>query len=255
MNAPIKNAILRKDCSAAEWQARIDLAACHRLVTFYGWDNLIYNHIAMRVPDQPDYFLFKQHKVMFDEVTASNLVKIRIDGEQLNEDQGVNPAGFTIHTAVLKNRPDINCTLHVHSKVGMAMSAHAKGIRPMTQGAMRFYNRIAYHDYEGIATDINEAARIAKDLGPKAKSMILRNHGLLTSGDDASEALTLMRYLVGACETQLMLEATGTEIIEPPPEVCEHTAAQWEKHDRKGGKDDWPAYLRIADRIDTSYRD
>lgn len=255
MNALLNTTVLRADVSPVEWQARIDLAAAHRLCTFYGWDNLIYNHIAIRVPDQPEYFLFKQHKVMFDEVTASNLVKIRIDGAQLDEEQGVNPAGFTIHTAVLKNRPDINCTVHVHSKPGMAMSAHKRGIRPLTQGAMRFYNRLSYHGYEGIATDINEATRIANDLGPKNKSMILRNHGLLTSGVDASEALTLMRYLVGACETQLMLEASGAETTEPPPEICEHTAAQWEKHDRTGGRDDWPAYLRIADRLDMSYRD
>ena len=192
---------------------------------------------------------------MFDEVTASNLVKLRIDGEQLKEDQNVNAAGFTIHTAILKARPDVNCTLHVHSKPGMAMSAHADGIRPLTQGAMRFYKRISYHDYEGIATDMAECERLARDLGPTNRSMILRNHGLLTCGASASEGITLMRYLVGACETQLMLEASGARTIEPPPEVCEHTAQQWERHDRTGGLDDWPAYLRIADRIDASYRD
>jgi ribulose-5-phosphate 4-epimerase/fuculose-1-phosphate aldolase len=255
MNAFAETKTLKADVSPAEWNARIDLAAAHRLCTFYGWDNLIYNHIAMRVPDEPDCFLFKQHRLMFDEVTASNIVKLRIDGEQVGEDKNVNAAGFTIHTAILRARPDINCTLHVHSKPGMAMSAHKRGIRPMTQGAMRFYNRLAYHDYEGIATDMAECDRLAHDLGPKNKSMMLRNHGLLTSGESASEAITLMRYLVGACETQLMLEATGAEIVEPSPDVCEHTAAQWERHDRNGGREDWPAYLRIVDRIDSSFRD
>ncbi|UUX95325.1 class II aldolase/adducin family protein [Aquabacterium sp. J223] len=238
----------------AEWQARIDLAATYRLCVHYGWDNLIYNHIALRVPDEPGHFLFKRHQVMFDEVCASNLVKIELRGKALSEDDGVNAAGFTIHTAILNARPDLHCTLHVHSKAGMAMSANAEGLLPMTQGAMRFYDRLAYHDYEGIATDLDEASRLARDLGPRHKSMILRNHGLLTCGTSASEALTLMRYLVGACETQLMLQATGCRIVLPSAETCEHAARQWERHDAHGGQDDWPAYLRIADRLDPSYR-
>ena len=245
----------RIGCSPAEWQARVDLAALHRLATHYGWDNLIYNHIAMRVPDQPECFLFKVHNLMFDEVTASNLVKMRLDGRQLTESENVNAAGFTIHTSILNARPDLNVTLHVHTKAGMAMSAHADGIIPMTQGAMRFYDRLSYHDYEGIATNMDECARLARDLGPRNRSMILRNHGLLTSGAQPSDALNAMRYLVNACETQLMLQATGARIILPPPDLCERTAQQWEYHDAHGGREDWPAYLRIADRIDTGYRD
>lgn len=244
----------RSNVSSAEWQARVDLAATYRLCVHYGWDNLIYNHIALRVPGEPGNFLFKRHKLMFDEVCASNLVKIRLDGRALDENDDVNAAGFTIHTAILNARPELNCTLHVHTKAGMAMSAHPDGILPMTQGAMRFYDRLAYHDYEGIATDLNESSRLARDLGPRHKSMILRNHGLLTCGASTSEALTLMRYLIGACETQLMLQATGCRIVLPPPETCEHAARQWEHHDAHGGRDDWPAYLRIADRIDPSYK-
>jgi ribulose-5-phosphate 4-epimerase/fuculose-1-phosphate aldolase len=245
----------RIDCSPAEWQARIDLAALHRLAAHYGWDNLIYNHIAMRVPDQPECFLFKVHNLMFDEVTASNVVKMRLDGRQFTESENVNAAGFTIHTAILNARPDLNVTLHVHTKAGMAMSAHADGLIPMTQGAMRFYNRLSYHDYEGIATHMDECARLARDLGQRNRAMILRNHGLLTSGARPSDALNAMRYLVNACETQLMLQATGARIVLPTPELCEHTAQQWEHHDAHGGREDWPAYLRIADRIDTGYRD
>jgi ribulose-5-phosphate 4-epimerase/fuculose-1-phosphate aldolase len=244
----------QSECSQAEWQARVDLAATYRLCVHYGWENLIYNHIALRVPDEPSSFLFKQHRLMFDEVTASNLVKIPLDGDQITEEAGVNAAGFTIHTAILKARPDLNCTLHVHPKAGMAMSAHKGGLLSMTQGAMRFHNRLSYHDYEGISTDLSEGDRLASDLGPRNKAMILRNHGLLTAGTTAGEALTLMKYLIGACETQLMLEATGAEIIIPPEEVCEHAAQQWERHEAKGGQDEWPAYLRIADLIDGSYK-
>jgi ribulose-5-phosphate 4-epimerase/fuculose-1-phosphate aldolase len=243
-----------KSCSDAEWQARVDLAASYRLCVHYGWDNLIYNHIALRVPGEPGSFLFKRHKLMFDEVCASNLVKIGLNGRPLDEGDDVNAAGFTIHTAILKARSDLNCTLHVHGKAGMAMSAHGDGLLSMTQGAMRFHNRLSYHDYEGIATDLDESARLARDLGSTHKAMILRNHGLLTCGETASHALTLMRYLMGACETQLMLQATGCEIIIPPDDVCEHAAQQWEHHDAHGGKDDWPAYLRIANRLDPSYQ-
>jgi ribulose-5-phosphate 4-epimerase/fuculose-1-phosphate aldolase len=243
-----------KNCSDAEWQARVDLAATYRLCVHYGWDNLIYNHIALRVPGEPESFLFKRHKLMFDEVCASNLVKIGLNGRPLDESDDVNAAGFTIHTAILKARPDLNCTLHVHGKAGMAMSAHRDGLLSMTQGAMRFYKRLSYHRYEGIATDIDESTRLARDLGTTNKAMILRNHGLLTCGDTVSHALTLMRYLMGACETQLMLQATGCAITIPPDDVCEHAAKQWEHHDAHGGKDDWPAYLRIADRLDPSYK-
>ncbi|MBI2726311.1 MAG: class II aldolase/adducin family protein [Polaromonas sp.] len=243
--------IKRDETSAAEWQARIDLAATHRLSVHYGWGNLIYNHIALRVPDQPEYFLIKPHDLMFEEVTASNLLKLRMDGQPVGWESNVNAAGFTIHTSMLNARPDLACTLHVHTKVGMAMSAHGGGLLPMTQGSMRFYNRISYHDYEGISTDIDEAKRLAVDLGPKNKAMILRNHGLVTAGTSCSEALSLMRYLIASCETQLMLEATGCKIIIPSPEICEHAARQWELQ----GGEDWDAYIRTADRIDQSYRD
>ncbi len=255
------SAVLKKtgasqaNCTAAEWRTRVDLAAAYRLCVHYGWENLIYNHIGMRVPDEPGAFLFKEHMLMFDEVRASNLIKISLSGQQATEEEGVNAAGFTIHTAIMKARPDISCTLHVHPKVGMAMSAHKTGLLSMTQGAMRFHNRLSYHDYEGISTDMSEGDRLAADLGPKNKAMILRNHGLLTCGTSAGEAMTLMRYLVAACETQLMLEATGKEIVIPPSEVCEHAAQQWEFHDAHGGRDDWPAYLRIVERLDPSYKE
>jgi len=245
----------RGQFSAAEWKSRVDLAAAYRLCSYYGWDNLIYNHIALRVPDQPDHFLFKPHPLMFDEICASNLLKIPLNHAHFTEEDGVNAAGFTIHSALLKSRADINCTLHVHTKAGMAMSAHKTGLISITQGAMRFHNRLSYHGYEGISTDISECDRLAADLGEKNKAMILRNHGMLTCGTSASEAITLMRYLLTACETQMMLEATGAEIIIPSDTVCEHAAQQWDHHDANGGKDDWPAYLRIVDRLDPGFRE
>lgn len=237
-----------------EWRARVELAAVYRLCVHYGWENHIYNHVALRVPGQEDCFLIKQHRHHFDEVCASNLMKLRIDGTQLTEEENVNTAGFTIHTAILKARQDINCTLHTHSKPGMALSAYPGGLLPLTQGSMRFYRRISYHDYEGISVDMDEASRLQRDLGPTNRSMILRNHGLLTCGHDASTALTLMRYLATACEVQLSLLATGCVPSMPPDEVCERAALQWDRHDASGGKEDWPAYMRIADRIDPSYR-
>lgn len=234
----------------SEWQARVDLAATHRLCVHYGWDNLIYNHIAMRVPEQPDFFLIKPHACLFEEVTASNLVKLSMKNGMVGWDSNVNAAGFTIHTSMLNARSDLNCTLHVHTKAGMAMSAHGDGLLPITQGSMRFYNRISYHDYEGISEDINEGERIARSFGPKNKAMILRNHGLVTAGSTCSEALSLMKYLIASCETQLMLQATGCKMLIPAPDICEHAARQWEKQ----GGEDWPAYLRVADRIDPSYK-
>lgn len=239
-----------------EWQARVDLAAAHRLVVHYGWSNLIYNHIALRVPDEPEYFLVKQHNVLFDEVCASNLVKLRIDGAGVSEaEHNVNVAGFTIHTAILDARPDVNCTMHVHTEAGMAMSAHGKGLLPLNQGAMRFYNRLSYYDYEGISRDLDERERIATSLGPRNKALIMRNHGLLTAGASVVEAFTNMLYLITSCKTQLMLEATGAPMLIPPPDVCEHAAQQWEKIANFGPRDEWPAYLRIADRLDRSFRE
>ncbi|MES2415441.1 MAG: class II aldolase/adducin family protein [Pseudomonadota bacterium] len=243
-----------KNCSSLEWQARTELAAVHRLCVHYGWENHIYNHIALRVPGEENHFLVKQHRLLFEEVTASNLMKLRIDGQPMSEGENVNAAGFTIHTAILKARPEINCTLHTHSIPGMAISAYPEGLLPLTQGSMRFFNRLSYHEYEGISSDADETARLQRDLGAKNRAMILRNHGLLTCGYDVSNALTLMKYLVNACEVQLRLLSTGCKPRLPTEEVCEHAAKQWEEHDLYGGKADWPAYVRIADKLDPSYR-
>jgi ribulose-5-phosphate 4-epimerase/fuculose-1-phosphate aldolase len=251
---PPGRAARRESVSEAEWNARVDLAAAYRLVHIHGWSNLIYNHVTLRVPGEPDRFLVKSHHLLFDEVCASNLLKLRVDGSLEPGQDEVNTAGFTIHTAILAARPDIHCTVHVHTEAGMAMSAHGKGLLPLNQGAMRFHNRLSYHDYEGISESLDERERIARDLGPVNKAMIMRNHGLLTAGPTVVEALTSMLYLVTSCRTQLMLEATGAPLVIPPPGVCERAARQWEKVMARAPIDEWPAYLRIADRADRSYR-
>jgi ribulose-5-phosphate 4-epimerase/fuculose-1-phosphate aldolase len=238
--------------SDAEWQARVDLAAVYRLIAHHGWDDVIYNHSSMRVPGEPRNFLMKRHDLLYTEVTASNLVKVNMD-EDLDEKSGVNRPGFTLHGGVLSARDDVNCAVHVHTEDGMALAGLKHGLRMVSQQAIRFYKRIGYHAYEGITEDFDERARINKDLGGN-RAMIMHNHGLLTVGRTAREAFVLMKYLLNAAEIQLKMEATGAELLEVPPEVCEKTAEQYEHHDRGRGSADWPAYLRLLDKIDRSYR-
>ena len=255
MNKPVSAAAATKvpaGMSPEEWQARIDLAAVYRLVAYYGWDDVIYNHVSMRVPGDPRMFLIKQHELLYTEVTASNLVKVSMDAD-LDERAGVNRPGFTLHSGVLNARPDVNCALHMHTEAGMAIAAMKQGLRMYSQPAVRFYNRLGYHPYEGLTEDFAERERIAKHLGGN-KALIMHNHGLLTVGKTAREAFVLMEHLAEAAEIQIKLEATGKELIEIPPEICEKTAAQFEAHDRGRGQADWPAYLRTLDATDPGYR-
>lgn len=238
--------------SAEEWQTRVDLAAVYRLCALKGWDDIIYNHCAMRVPQEPNKFLMKRHELLWDEVTASNLVKVDIN-EDLDESAGVNRPGFTLHSAVLRGRSDVNCSIHVHTETGMALSGLKSGLRMISQQAMRFYKRIGYHPYEGITEDFSERERIIAHLGTN-RALILNNHGLLTVGQTAREAYVLMRFLISAAEIQLRMEATGSDLIEIPDEICAKVAEQTEHHDQGRGLVDWPALFRRLDRIDPSYR-
>jgi ribulose-5-phosphate 4-epimerase/fuculose-1-phosphate aldolase len=242
----------RAGMSPEEWQARVELAAVYRLIAHYGWDDNIYNHSSMRVPGEDRKFLMKRHELLYTEVTASNLVKVDMDAD-LDESSGVNRPGFTLHGGVLASRPDVNCAVHVHTELGMAISGLKGGLRMVSQAAVRFHNRIGYHAYEGITEDFDERARIKNDLGNN-RAMIMHNHGLLTVGKTAREAFVLMKALIEAAKIQLMMEATGEELIEIPPEVCEKTARQYEHHDSGRGSADWPAYLRLLDKQDASYR-
>ena len=236
----------------SEWQARVDLAAVYRLVAHHGWDDVIYNHCSMRVPGEPSKFLMKQHELLWTEVTASNLVKVDMD-DDLDERAGVNRPGFTLHGGVLKGRPDVNCAVHVHTEIGMAIAGLKSGLRMVSQEAVRFYGAIGYHPYEGITEDFGERERIVADLGDN-RAMILQNHGVLTVGTTARDAFILMRHLLEAAKIQLLLEATGSPLHEIPREICEKTSAQYNKHDSGRGSADWPAYLRMMDKIDPSYR-
>lgn len=254
MNKPSKLAMAASQgtVSDAEWQARVDLAAVYRLLAHYGWDDVIYNHSSMRVPGEPRQFLMKKHELLYTEVTASNLVKVNMD-EDLDEASGVNRPGFTLHGGVLAARADINCAIHVHTNTGMALAGLKGGLRMVSQQAIRFYQRIGYHAYEGITEDFDERARINKDLGQN-RAMVMHNHGLLTVGKSAREAFVLMKYLIDAADIQLKLEATGAALIEVPPAVCAKTAEQYEHHDSGRGAADWPAYLRMLDKEDRGFR-
>ena len=253
MNKPTKMADMKPaGMSPEEWQARVDLAAVYRLLAHYGWDDVIYNHSSMRVPGEPRMFLMKKHELLYTEVTASNLAKVSMD-QDLDEKSGVNRPGFTLHGGVLSARADVNCAVHVHTNNGMAIGALKHGLRMISQHAIRFYQRIGYHVYEGITEDFAERERINKDLG-KNRAMILNHHGLLTVGKTARKSFVLMKALLDAADIQLKLEATGGDVVEIPPEVCAKTAEQYEHHDAGRGSHDWAAYLRMLDKIDTSYR-
>jgi ribulose-5-phosphate 4-epimerase/fuculose-1-phosphate aldolase len=238
--------------SAEEWQARVDLAAVYRLIAHYGWDDVIYNHSSMRVPGEDRNFLMKRHELLYTEVTASNLVKVNMD-EDLDERAGVNRPGFTLHGGVLSARPDVNCAVHIHTQLGMAIAGLKGGLRMCSQAAIRFYNRVGYHAYEGITEDFAERARINKDLA-QHRAMIMHNHGLLTVGKTARESFVLMKTLVEAADIQMRMQASSDALIEIQPEICEKTAAQYAVHDSGRGSADWPAYLRMLDKIDPSYR-
>src|SRR5262249_12918101 len=191
--------------SPAEWQARVDHAAVYRLVAHHGWDDVIYNHCSMRVPGENRKFLMKQHELLWTEVTASNLVKVDMD-EDLDERAGVNRPGFTLHSAILRGRADVNCAVHVHTRTGMAIAGLKGGLRMISQEAVRFFGSLGYHPYEGITEDFDERERLIAHLGDN-RAMIMHNHGVLTVGKTAREAFTLMKHLLEAAEIQLSMEA------------------------------------------------
>jgi ribulose-5-phosphate 4-epimerase/fuculose-1-phosphate aldolase len=249
------------DCPDAEWQMRVELAAAYRLIHHFNWTDQIYNHITARVPgtDGRHEILINPYGLSYDEVCASNLVKIDLDGTVLDgSDYPINQAGYTIHSAIHGARDDLVCVLHTHSRAGVAVSCLEEGFMAMTQGGFQFYNRLAYHDYEGIALDLSERDRLVADLGTH-HSMILKNHGVITGAGSVARAFSRLYYLEQACEVQLDVLKTGRKIVMPSAEVCEHTAQQWDSNDAGAGSDEpvpeWPAYLRMLDRIDPSYRD
>ena len=237
----------------ADRQARVDLAAVYRLLAHHGWGDVIFNHAAMRCPSNPRRFLIKRHELLYTEVTASNLVEVSMD-DDLDERSGVNRPGFTLHSGVLRARADVNCSVHVHPDEGVAISALKHGLRMLSQDAMRFYKRVGYHEYEGLTDSFDERERIVAALGQN-RALIMRHHGITTVGETAREAFSLMKEFVRAARIQLAMEATHAKLREIPPEVCERVAAQYQQHDRGRASAEWPAYLRLLDSIDSSYRD
>lgn len=242
--------------SDGERAARIDLAAAYRLAALNEWDDVIYTHISMRVPDTEDHFLINPFGMAFEEITASALVKIDHDAEIIGEsDYPVNSAGFVIHHAVHRARPEINCVMHLHTEAGMALSMMKCGLLPLSQHAMMFYNRIGYHHYEGIALSMEEQDRLIADLG-EHNAMILYNHGLLTCGRSVGEAYLRMFYLEKAARAQMMAMAATSDIVVPPPEVAELTAIQHTGSNNLAvGEREWPAQIRRLERIDPSFKD
>jgi ribulose-5-phosphate 4-epimerase/fuculose-1-phosphate aldolase len=233
-------------------EARVNLAAIYRLLEHFGWSDIIYNHATMRVPGRPTHFLIKRHDLLYTEVTASNLVEVDMN-DDLDERSGVNRPGFVLHSGVLSARPEIACSIHVHTDIGVALAGLRHGLRQLSLHSARFYNRIGYHDFTGVNDSPEEQRKTIASLGQN-RAMILRNHVLLTVGHSAREAFVLLRELIAAGRTQFLMESTGAELCEIPSDVCEVAAETSAVHDRGRGNADWPAYLRILDRIDPGYR-
>ncbi|MBI1775281.1 MAG: class II aldolase/adducin family protein [Proteobacteria bacterium] len=246
--------------ASSERQVRIELAACYRLVAHFGMDDLVYTHISARLPGKEEHFLINPYGMMFHEVCASDLVKIDLEGNLVGKNAyPVNKAGFVIHSAVHMARPDIMCVLHTHTRAGVAVSCTAEGLLPLNQFALQFYDRIAYHDYEGVALEEDERARLVADLGAKPV-MILRNHGLLAAGRSIAEAFSLMYYLDQACRIQIDAKAMGGKIVLPPSAVRKKTAKQFQGMAEKPqstsmGQREWPALLRLCEKLDPGYKD
>jgi len=245
---------MKHDSVSAIPKERLHLAAAYRLIAHFGLDDSIFTHISARAPkEEAEHgFLINPYGLRFDEVTASNLVTVDLDGNILRDEfgKGINAAGFTIHSAMHAARPEVGCVLHTHTVAGVAISSIKEGILPLNQWSLQFHNRVATHEYEGIALDLAERERLVADLGD-AKTMILRNHGLLTCGGTVGEAFALMYNLERTCKAQLALMSSGAALNTVPEELAEFTAQQYETMTEERGNPDvpdpeWEAYLRLA---------
>ena len=235
--------------SASEWTARVDLACAYRAAGLYGWNDTIYNHFTCRVPGEPDRFPVKRHGHMFDEVTASSLVKVAMQGQALSFDDDVNPAAFAIHTAVLRSRPDVNATLHLHTPVGIAVSARPEGFLFLNQEATFFFERIAYYYYEGIEERPEDIERLAQTLGPLQHTMILRNHGVLIAQNSVASAFIRIQHFLICAEAQLLASAAPTPPHVLEPAICRFTRDQFEAQERHTAfVPEWKAVRRLVDR-------
>jgi ribulose-5-phosphate 4-epimerase/fuculose-1-phosphate aldolase len=245
---------VRSSVSAAEWRLRVDLAACYRLVAMFHWDDLIFTHISARLPGPEHHFLINPYGMMFDEITASSLVKVDLHGAKVAPSPyEINPAGFTIHSAIHAAREDAACVLHVHSVNGVAVSAQQDGLLPLSQHSMFVLSSLAYHDYEGVALNDDEKPRLVRDLGD-SRCLMLRNHGLLTVGRSVAEAFVAMYFFETSCMMQVRAQAGGGPLRLINDAIVAGAPEQWDRvtHGAGGGLA-WPALLRRLDRLSPGY--
>lgn len=243
--------------SEVEWRARIELALCYRMVDYYGWTTQVYNHISYRIPGT-EHILINAFGLLYSEVTPSNLVKIDFDGNKVDDSPyPINKAGNVIHTALHKGRDDVHCVMHTHNADVQAVSALSCGFIPLFQEAYIFYERVGYHPFEGIVLDMSEQERLVKSLGATNHTLMLNNHGVITTGHDVASAFVRMYQLIQGCEVQLKAMATGAELLQASPEAMRRTRAQFEEGDAQAGAQvrlpEWPAYYRLMQRIDPNW--
>lgn len=256
MSAAEQRLSLKEAVTEAEWQVRVDLAAAYRLVAHYGWDDLIFTHLSARVPGPEHHFLINPYGMMFEEITASSLVKINLQGEiVMPSPYFINPAGFTIHSAVHAAREDALCVIHLHTDYGIAVSAQKDGLLPVSQQSLFALASLSYHQYEGLALNEDEKSRLVADLGDK-NNLILRNHGLLTVGKTAAEAFLSMYILERACRIQILAQSGGATLVPVAEPIIEGVAAQMNAVTvGQGAQLTWPGLLRKLDRMDSSFRE
>lgn len=241
--------------SPEEWQMRVDLAACYRMIAHHGWDDLVFTHISARVPGPEHHFLINPYGMLFEEVTASSLVKVDLQGNKVMESEfDINPAGFTIHSAVHEARDDAKCVLHLHTTAGIAVSVQEKGLLPYSQQSLFALASLSYHDYEGVALNPDEKSRLVADLGA-TNFMILRNHGLLTCAPTVADAFLAMFILQRSCEIQIQAQSTGVELRPIPQVILDGILAQADEVTKSaGGALAWPGILRKLDRDCPDYK-
>jgi ribulose-5-phosphate 4-epimerase/fuculose-1-phosphate aldolase len=257
MSASKKSVVsdIRSQVSEAEWEQRVNLAACYRLAALYHWDDLIFTHISARVPGPEHNFLLNPYGMLFDEITASSLVKVDLAGNKvMDSSYDINPAGFVIHSAIHAAREDAKCVLHLHSLNGIAVSAQKKGVLPISQQSTFVLSSLAYHDYQGVALNEDEKPVLVRDLGDK-NFFMLRNHGLLTVADNIPDAFLFMYLFEATCTIQVRAQGGGEELIPVDPRIIAGARAQAAKVTRSaGGALAWPGLLRKLERLDPSYR-
>jgi len=246
---------VRDQVSAVEWRVRVDLAAAYRLVAHFQWDDLVFTHLSARVPGPDHHFLINPYGMLFDEITASSLVKVDLAGAKvLPSRYEINPAGFTIHSAIHEARDDARCVLHVHSINGVAVAAQKQGVLPLSQQSIFVLASLAYHDYEGVALREEEKLRLVHDLGDK-NFLMLRNHGLITVADNIADAFVFLYLFESACAIQLRAQADGAELVTIDPRIIAGARAQAAQVTRgAGGRIAWDALVRRLDRVDPSFR-